>query len=345
MAKKRLVKLIAFAAFIAVVLVMHVTLSGANSPFVPDTNQDKLPILIQGCANAVSSLEHGKGKVIVHSTYIGEDGNVTETESENDVTFFGSKFKISAHKTYLENEPREGSDPKLLLAPGAVRSQQISCDGQRIILLKATEGALVGGVKMKKMDEAVISDAGVGEGFSAVADIKRDIAVVGHGVWDLAKMKNVWRFLEDYTMSGPRIVGRETLDGDECFVVEVVYTAENRDDTKTVWLWIDPQKGHTVPLMRMWMQGGILKEKTLYQERTTKIRQYSDGVWGPAEGTFDEYVPNWKKGGVYKHWHCVTTYDPDFRFDLKPSDEDMSLKLPSGTRVFDENLDASYTAP
>lgn len=283
-----------------------------NGPFIPESNQSELSALKAGSARAVSSIRSGRGKVTVKTTSRAANCSHSEAESVYDVLFIGDKFKYIVNTTCMENDP----------APRGTKS--VSFDGKKVTVFRPGEGA-------------IINDRQSGEGNYEIAVFLRDVSVQRHGIWDMDNIRKYVPFPGNYAQSKPKIIGREIINGNECTVVEVSFTGKvgRQDGIKIFRFWIDPKKGYTMPRIQTWGKGGFLKEKTLVQERNARLRNYGNGIWGPTVVTFDEYVPDPQTGKVYNHFHSVTTYDSESKLNVNVSSDDVLLKLPSRTRVYD----------
>ncbi|MHB9038246.1 MAG: hypothetical protein ACYC64_16440 [Armatimonadota bacterium] len=159
-------------------------------------------------------------------------------------------------------------------------------------------------------------------GFSGMLDPR------GHGI---SKVGN--------NVSNLRVIGRETLNGSECIVVE--------DDSSTTTdyyvkskTWVDIENGFTVPRCEVQVisrnTGGVVAR----QEYVTQIRNYGADTWGPAEYTLTDYGAD----GLTKK-STTLTYGTDFQINVPISEDSLTLKLASGLEVYDESLDAQYTIP
>lgn len=313
-----------------------VSASGSSVSFIPETDQSELPVLLQGCAAAASSITSGKGKVTHHETYYLPTGDVrVERETKIDVAFSGKKLSLLKQITPIKEAPIE--DSKHVPVPSTVRTKRISSDGSRVTILDSSNNS------------ATISTPDKGEGWHEIHAYRRDISIAeAHGIWDIGNLNRYITLPKDmYSSADPKIVGRETLGGDECMVIEVLFIPlpGRGEITQTWWFWVNPNKGFTVPRVQHWNEGGFLKGKELITEWDSELRQYADGMWGPANTIVGDYRPDKDSGPMYRSLRTVTTCDPGFQVNVPVSDADISLSIPSGTNVHDELLDADYVAP
>jgi len=63
-------------------------------------------------------------------------------------------------------------------------------------------------------------------------------------------------------------------------------------------------------------------------------------VWGPAQFTLTDYGADGLANKM-----TTLTYGADFQINVPISEDELTLKLPSGVSVYDEVLDATYTVP
>ena len=303
--------------------------SAETSGFIPETNQDLLPTVLDGCRSAVSAIKSGQGKVTAYASLRSNNGGILETETTYQVLFSGDKFKLAVDEKYLKNSPGEPlPSDRMLLEPGSLISRQVAYDAERTTTF------------MPQEHEATIGDRSTNSGQEAIDD-GHNAAFVGHyGLLEIAK----WVVGPSvYTRGTPKIVGRETLNGNDCVVVEFLLTG--KDIVHTFWFWVDPAKGFTVPRIRSWAEGTGLREKILTGEVNTEMRQYADGNWGPARATVAQYRINPLSGEYYRNAQYVTTFDPNFQINVPVTDSELTLTLPSGTTVTNELLQETYTVP
>ena len=311
-------------------------LAGAST-FVPLTDQEALPTLLDGCRNAVASVHSGQGKVAYYRWFQSPAGDIIETETAYQVTFSGDKFRLSVDEKYLKNLPTAPPPSEFMLfAPGTVRSRQVAYDGTKVTRYEPAKNA------------ATIADIGSSAGRWGLQDYQGRVAFLGNGL--LEPDKWFWMGPPRFTRTAPKIVGRETVNGDDCYVLEVVFaraTDPASHPVLTYWYWVDPNKGFTVVRRQSWVEGGPLYEqKALFSEQEVELRQYADGVWGPARVTHTEYSQIADSSGQHlKNFTSIATYDPDFLVNVAVDDAALRLALPSGTEVTDDSLQETYVAP
>ena len=302
-----------------------------------ENDEDLLAALREGCANAVSSIRSGSGHATTYFWTKRGDGGVLETEARNDLKFEGDRFLLREAVEYLTNDPapdRESSEapPPTMRNTISMRNTTSSYDLEKVTILSQYDSLPA---------RATICDPTLGEGRNQLNLYKVFAGVVGHGVGYLVpRPEDLPPFIE---LTSAKIVGRETINGDECIVVDVVTTVhlpEKDTVTATVRRWVNIDKGYTIVRTRTWHEGNVYSAKTLISEANTTVRQYGDGVWGPDTFTSQDY----NLEGEVRH-KLVITYDPDFKLNVPVSDSELSFTLPSGTKVDNELIDAQYTVP
>ncbi len=308
--------------------VMPISIAGAA-----ENDEDVLAALSEGCANAVSAIRSGSGPLTVYFWMKRVDGVVLETEARNDLKFEGDRFLLREEVEYLTVDPTPGKDPSEA-PPPTMRNTTSSYDLEKVTILQQYDSLPA---------RATICDPTLGKGRNQIGLYKTFVGVVGHGVdYLVPRLEDLPPTVE---VTSAKIVGRETINGDECIVVDVVratHLPEPDNDTiiQTDRKWVNIDKGYTTVRVRSWMEGNVYSVKTLMSEANTTVRQYGDGMWGPDTYTLQAYHP---EGEVRQE--LVITYDPDFELNVPVSDSELSLTLPSGTEVHNELIDAHYTVP
>ena len=137
-----------------------------------------------------------------------------------------------------------------------------------------------------------------------------------------------------------KVVGKQKLNGDDCVIVEWLtpFDVCGQKYYSTLRCWVDTDKGFTVPL-RKWLEiscsdGNATSGTYIFAD----VKKYGHGLWGPAKVRKD----HWEKGG---RGHDIVTYCPGFALNVPVSVEELTLKLPSGTKVHDETTGNTYTTP
>lgn len=323
-------KLIGVSKIVSLLLVTGVVLLWptcirANEP-TSETNQDMLLLAKGGVDSNISAIRSGKGSVRVTFWSTDNQGKVTEAETSYDVVFSGSSYKYSASTNHIMgNESSIDEQNAVPIQAGFVWNNIVSYDGERVVRYEpGSRRATVNAPQYSRCD---------------LNNYKLDADIVGAGLRDCRA-----------SASGIQATGTEIVDGDECIVLAATTTkllSTGEQSTKTILFWVNIDKGFTVSRVERWAQGGRFREKTLYSVMEAEARQYQGGVWGLAKATYDEFDRKGRDGtgDYYKKVHQVVTFDPEFELNTAVSPEDIEVKLPSGTEVYDQLLDEYYTVP
>lgn len=328
---------------IAIALIIVGVLAGIRQPAIGiGADDDALQLIVTGTREAVYAIKSGKGNLTEHQWAWRSDGSAVEAETEYTVAFSGSAFKLVAHRTYIKNEPQVGLSEerkKLLFEPGEARDFAFAFDGQTAMLYEPSSELTGRAVKGSKDSQTLVGNQ--------LRSLSRLVSLNGHGFYAIdAPMPD--SSVQDLSDSGPVIKGREVLDGDECVIVERVQKFKLTDGeqaVRTFLYWVNPSKGYSIPKAQRWIEGGIYKEKTLIREELTAFRMYQGGLWGPARWTMTQYTLDTSSGKARKSHQIDIKYSSDFQLNPSLTQADLTLTLPSGTKVYDEDIDAQYTVP
>jgi hypothetical protein len=243
----------------------------------------------------------------------------------------GEKFKAAVETIYLTNEwtPPEPDMP-IINTPGTVQRQEIAYDGERVTSYELD----------RKRAEIAGPDSGAGR---ELRTVKLMTLSPGHGVPDLPTQS----CSSHHTRSGPYVVGREVVNGDECIVVESVDTVPRSDGTEVKYyfkVWISPARGFTMCRAEASAQGGPFGEGFLLGHTEIEVRPYGDDLWGVKQVRQEEYRLD-ESGKSYIMMREITTFADDYQLNAPVTEEMLTVQLPSGTRVHNELIDAEYTVP
>jgi len=132
---------------------------------------------------------------------------------------------------------------------------------------------------------------------------------------------------------GPRLVAKEVVNGDDCYVLEIDGQTQNMTR-----VWIDPSKGFLVRRRIEYWPNGEVKE----WQNVEELKEYADGVWMPSKVTRRSYSSTDRYGTHIVHAENVATAH-ELRVNTGLSDDDFTLHLAKGTIVYNEGLDEWYT--
>ncbi|MDO8588797.1 MAG: hypothetical protein Q7T82_17340 [Armatimonadota bacterium] len=290
------------------------------------TNEELLELVLAGSKQTVSSIKSGMGKVTVDDTRKDASG-VAESETQ-----FAFEYYFSGDKTALTME-------QILVKPGGQYKPPAG--------LKAKERALIDGQKVYVL--SVIDNYGL------IGSLATD---AGHHVTSFLRLIGIWK----RGLSAPdgsadnipgriiRVTGSESVNGRQCVIVEFSWTdkyADSKDTQHWHSYWIDTERGYSTLRARSWYAGGDTSiSKTLEGESNTEVKDYGNGIWAPTKITSDTYNVDLKTADLKSIKHRVITYDLEFKINQPVPDEKfLPLEFPSGTRVSDELLNATYTVP
>lgn len=135
-----------------------------------------------------------------------------------------------------------------------------------------------------------------------------------------------------------KIVGRETLSDGECIIIQredSSTTAGGQNVVELLKFWLNTGKDYTVPKMEITIT--VDGRTVLRRIVTNEVRQYPNGLWACSKSTSVQYDADGNKTKEQ-----VVTYSPDFEINVPVTKDDLEIKLPSGTQVFDEVLSMEY---
>jgi len=317
-----------FVIALALVVVAGLEKSGSAK----ETAEELLEVVLVGCETAASAVSTSAGKVTVHQWYWRPSGEVLETDSVYTIVCGGDRLKIVKEVSYMENQvtPREPNPDFRPFGPGTVLRQQVAYDGEKVTSYDpAQRRAVIAG-----------PDSAIGD---ELRSMKLAVYAPGHGVPDLDPGSSS----PGHTMSGPYVVGREVVNGDECIVVEFVATRTDAhgDEMKHYKrTWINPQRGFTISKSEGSHRGGVFGEGVLLSQLEVDTRQYSDSLWGISAARHEVYALD-DSGRRYLQLRTITTFAEDYKLNAPVTEEMLAIELPSGTAVYNELIDAEYTVP
>ena len=324
--------------FVVITVMVALSLLAVGQWLSADKDSDLLELVQAGCHQAVANATSGKGNVTVRqSVMTSPDGQVYETETAYKLAFDQNNWRLSTNTTTLRNDQRPDIDPKLMRPVGNIVQMEISVKNADVTLLEKEDNRsrATKGSSTSKTASRLLS--------TMVSDVQPGVGRLGKGLVDIGRLgTNEVPLFSKVTM---RVIGREVVAGSECIVVEEEALPSSSDrPTSTTLFWVDPQKGYAVPKVQVFVEGGPFSERTLVEEENAQLKEYKPGIWYPTKITADHYSTK-DPAKHFKKSTKVITYDPQFQINVPVDAEDLSLVLPSGTSVYDENLDASYKVP
>lgn len=291
---------------------------------------------LTAASDAVAAVRSGKGKIRATWHMVQADGRIVDIENDYDVVFCGNRFRFVGASTYSRNDPLSVKKGQRTISAGEVVHIEAAYDGEQITLASSGD------------DDFLVTSTSSPAGRRAYQMYLLDMNVPWVGLCAVGRSPS--ELPSGWSVGEPQLVGRELVEGDECLVVQTLTRlpatpgSGRSDTTSTIWMWVNPSKGYTVPLIRKWAQGGITSERRLMTEARCKVRQYGD-VWGPSEIVVDQYGFKAGTNEYYNSTHRTILFDPAYVLNTDVSESELCLQIPPGAVVRDELMDAEYTMP
>lgn len=323
---------IAICASALLLVVSWSFIAGHKEIYANTIDEDTMDVLLAGMRHAASSIRSGRGTVIEELSLKSKNGEALESKTSYTVVFLGDKFKISSEDKYRTSSAGVINHPEDQPSHEAIRGV-IAYDGERAIHYKPLER------------RASVGDVTSPTGRQAIALYNTRINMLWNGVYSieaaamLPKKYNV-------VSHKPTVIGRETVNGDDCILLELGSTTEfptgPREGKGKVW--VCPSKGFTVPRMQGYGFVGASDNMKLIFETNAEMRRYDSDLWGPAKAVRVQYGldADGQYGQVLRQ---TIIYDTNFELNVPVNEDELKLTIPSGTEVFEELLDALYTVP
>jgi len=320
------------AALVALTTFIAATggLSAGVEPVGAEEAEELLAAVRLASDAAASRVSRSAGTVRVHEWIWRATGEVLETETVYAVALAGEKFKAAVTTTYVTNEWTPAHPGAGFNAPGTVQRGEIAYDGEKITSYEPDRNR----AEISRLE----SDAG--------RQLKLTRVVVmspGHGVPELKQVA----LPPGYEWDEPRVVGREVVDGEECIVYNSSYTGSGSDGAEVTYynvMWLNPQRACTLSKGESGIRAGRFGEGVLLTQAETETRQYAEGLWGVREVRQTQYALD-DSGTRYRQRYAVTTFAEDYQLKAPVTEEMLTIDVPSGTKVYDELIDAEYTVP
>jgi len=289
-----------------------------------DTADSEMSFVAAGCSNALDSIHSGRGTVTVEEhwdAYAGKPAGSRRIEGK--VAFSGDQWRVDAATT---------TDGGNLAVPVTAHDVYTADGAQHTVYYADRERGLqvLGGPQS--------------EGITAWrSTYETSIRFPGNG------LENLGQPLRSGGIVGPapKVVGTEVVKGEECWIVEqtLSITQPGQATSRVIrHSWVNPVKGFTIPLSRMWVEGPSVAGRVLAEERAMEARDYGAGVWGPAVSSFTKYARA-ADGSTTKILHRITRYGADFELNIALPNGELTYAPPSGTEVYDALLDRRTTIP
>ena len=293
------------------------------------TEDDKLSIIKQGTANAISTIRSGRGSITIHKWHLKSSGAALETDCTYHLAFIGDRFRLSKTWTYLQNGPGLGELSEGLVPTGSTMSYEVSYDGKRLT------------VYYPDKKKAIVGDPTTLALRAIWSDYQTNVSVAGNCLINIANSDQKPGF------SPAQLDGTQTFDGYQCDVIvskQAIDAGAAGNYTLSYTYFVDPSRGFTVPRFQLWTEGSKLKQRVLSFDRIVALRDYGNGIWGPRKSTTTNYTLS-NDGQSTRTAETTADFSDDFQLNVSLTENDVTLTLPPGTSVTDKELDAIYTVP
>ena len=283
-----------------------------------------------GCETARSRISTRVGAITVHDSFWKGDKKWLETETVYGVVSEGTKVRATTDKTYIRNETTTTDPGGVPIAPGTVMTTQLAFDGEKVVEYWPAENrAAIAGPESAIGSELKLITATIEDILPGVPDLDMEIPS------------------PRYTTRGPSVVGREVVDGEDCVVVELAHVRVDSDGQEIAWYhryWIAPDMGFIALKTEVGHRGGWFGDGMVSVERKAEPRQYSNGLWGVSRIWAQRYRLD-ESGTRDLEIETVVTVADDYQLNAPVTEEMLKVQLPSGTKVYNELIDAHYTVP
>lgn len=293
--------------------------------------QDLLGAVLLGCGEARSRVSSGVGSMTEYEWRLDGDRKLLEVEKEHLVVFSGDRCRVRTDTVLLTNDRALPDEPHMVPVPlGIVRTEESAYDGESLVMYS------------REQESATIAE-GPGSNLDWLRFLVKMMAAGGPDPARAALGPPT------HERRGPVVKGRQVADGVECVVVETVY-AHTPEVGDGVWLadtfWISPEMGFAAVRMETRYFGGKFgAEGMLATAVTAQPRQCDSGDWRLSRMEAEQYALDAESGGTYLRSRTLVALADGFQINVPVTEAQLSIKLPSGTKVYNELIDAEYTVP
>jgi hypothetical protein len=280
-----------------------------------------------GCEAAASAIQSGSGTFTVHDTMWQENGARRETEGTYQLVQRADRVRVLLQTRTIADE--WGGTPGQNAAAGS--QTVLGFDGEEVTYYEP--------------DNKRASVADRSSGFGNILDgILTITHAPGHAIPAKVFDPRAWR---SEWASPPQVLGRETVNGEQCVVVEV---AEQRIPDKGTFTpsykyWISPTRGFSLVRFESHVRLAPSEEPVLTTRADIETVPAGNGLWRISSWRQDQYTISSGTGKPYLSNQSTVTYAEDYQLNAPVTDEMLTIHLPSGTRVRNELIDSEYTVP
>ncbi len=303
-------------------------LSDGVEPVGAEEAEELLAAVRVGCEAAASAIQSGVGVISIHDTEWQEDGTRRETEATYQLVQRGDRARVLFEMRIIASRWE-------MIAGGRIDSGAsgwwLGSDGEVVTFYEP---------ERKK--------ASVADRSSLFARLLESVLTIthapGHAIPASVFDPQTW---SGRNVVGPRVVGRETLDGQECVVVEVTKERvwDTGASTRTYRYWINPTRGFSLVSFESRLRIAPSEESVLMTRADIETSPCRDGLWRISSWRQDQYTISPATGVPYLNSRSTVTYAGDYQLNAPVTDDMLTIALPSGTKVHNELTDADYTVP
>jgi len=302
---------------------------------------DILDVYRIGSRQAVDGVRSGMGEAVVRITQFRAGNVCLDIERNYILAFADKKMRASITERFLSNASLGDAGKALLIPAGTVRERRVFVDGDQVTMLEGGR-AVIGNGCVRHSQAEIWRDECVGYFGRSSA---RGTSTVGHGLIDLGAVEKT--FVGGYYVGARTTVCEpEVIDGRPCTRVDLLARGDHKRGIadRLMRYWFDRERGFVTPRVQAYYEGGPYTSRFMSHECVSEYRESVGGFWCPRKTITCRYALD-SAGNAYKSEEVTITYADGFQFNCLPPGSALTLALPAGTKVYDENLDAVYTVP
>ena len=289
-----------------------------------------LNTLRTSCQAAASAIESGVGTVTVYETVWQENGKRRKTETTYGLVCRREKLKAEWEARILVDQwwiPKRYKPNPVNVVSNA----------------SAASNGKVATYYEPERKKAVVGDLSSGFPGKLLEGVFTITHAPGHAIPASVFDPDAWSELA----SPPHVLGRETVNGEECVVVQV--TRERVLDkgayTRTYKYWIDPTRGYSLVRFEDYLRIAPSEEPVLMTRADIETTPCENGLWKISYWQQDNYSINPNTDKRYLSSRSTIIYSDDYQLNASVTDDMLTINFPSGTSVYDELTDSEYTVP
>ena len=298
---------------------------------VSQIKADEIANIKEGQASYWTNIKNGKGKCTVEDKFSylenpDKAGIEIETVAHIYWVFMGSKIGYCLNMYHIENGKPTSNPLKRI-------NLTIYFDGEKV-----REDI----DKRSNLREVTASD---------IQFTNQDPRLIATATRRVGKS---WQPRPSWEERNWKIVGKEKVDGSECYIIEAVIEGPNKVqiiDRR----WIDPNRSYCVVKMESWcriIDGSILRKEDewlrslgdiLSSHTEIELQRYGDSFWGPAKSEMVSYGTDPQKKSFYISRKRTITYDKSCAYNVDISEKDLEKVFFANAANLQEAYGRSYT--